>query len=240
MTAHKFLPGQCPSSRAIRGCHEPKIEGTQQSDMTWYRCALCGAKAQRGQGIFHNPSAIPSTADTPYVEVDGVTYVARWHENKSSYVVQTKTPEQIASRMMVAARNAQMFQDVRSIVATCADLKARAPYRHIEAQRVLPLLDSFLGEGYTGRVLEFKRMLEAHPPQPEAQSVRDAQRVPRVETQDYFVRLVERYGMAMWESRNDEAVRLKIELCTRYGDMARHAALKSAPPQKPVSDEVKP
>lgn len=29
------------------------------------------------------------TADTPYVEVDGVTYLARWHENKSSYVVDT-------------------------------------------------------------------------------------------------------------------------------------------------------
>lgn len=30
------------------------------------------------------------TADTPPVEVDGVTYIGRWHENKSSYVVNTQ------------------------------------------------------------------------------------------------------------------------------------------------------
>jgi len=71
------------------------------------------------------------------------------------------TAEKTAAEMMVAARNARMFQDVRSIVATCADRNARAPYRHVEAQRVLPLLDAFLGEGYTGRVMAFKRALTA-------------------------------------------------------------------------------
>lgn len=152
-----------------------------QEHMEWIiRCNKCGLKDPAPTDKTFKP-----TADTPYVEVDGVTYVVRWHENKSSYVVQTKTPEQIASRMMVAARNAQMFQDIRSIVATCADLKARAPYRHIEAQRVLPLLDSFLGEGFTGRVIEFKRMLEAQPPQPEVQSVQQL-RALRVELANFI------------------------------------------------------
>jgi hypothetical protein len=66
-----------------------------------------------------------------------------------------------AKEFMAAARNAQMFLDIRSVVATCADLKARAPYRHVEAQRLLTLLDAFLGKGFTGRVIEFKRMLDA-------------------------------------------------------------------------------
>ncbi|MFM0435946.1 hypothetical protein PQQ84_05760 [Paraburkholderia strydomiana] len=65
-----------------------------------------------------------------------------------------------AADFMVAARNAQMFQDVRELVSTFTDPKANCPGRHLEAQRVLPLLDAFLGEGYTGRVLSFKRALE--------------------------------------------------------------------------------
>lgn len=120
-----------------------------------------------------DPMIEKPTADTPYVEVDGVTYLARWYENKSSYVVETEKPDQIAARIMVAARNAQMFQDIRSVIAACADLKARAPYRHIEAQRLLPLLDAFLGEGYTGRVVQFKR---ARKSQQDAESQRSGDR----------------------------------------------------------------
>ncbi|MGX6999875.1 hypothetical protein [Caballeronia sp. KNU42] len=70
-----------------------------------------------------------------------------------------EAPNVIAEKMIVAAHYAQMFSDIRDIVATCADLNARAPYRHIEAQRLLPILDGFLGEGYTGRVMELRRAL---------------------------------------------------------------------------------
>jgi hypothetical protein len=69
----------------------------------------------------------------------------------------------LAAEFMVAARNAQMFQDIRDVVATCADLKSKAPSRHVEAQRLLPLLDAFLGVGYTGRVMAFKRALDGFP-----------------------------------------------------------------------------
>lgn len=111
-------------------------------------CNKCGAQCD--------------STDT-FPETDPIT---AW--NRRASPVPTKasvqsTAEQTAAEMMVAARNAQMFQDVRSIVATCADRKARAPYRHVEAQRVLPLLDGFLGEGYTGRVMAFKRALAASP-----------------------------------------------------------------------------
>lgn len=64
-----------------------------------------------------------------------------------------------AAEFMVAARNAQMFQDLRELISTLTDPKANCPGRHLEAQRVLPLLDAFLGDGYTGRVLSFKRAL---------------------------------------------------------------------------------
>jgi hypothetical protein len=65
-----------------------------------------------------------------------------------------------AAEFMIAARNATMFQDVRELISTLTDPKANCPGRNLEARRVLPLLDAFLGEGYTGRVLSFKRALE--------------------------------------------------------------------------------
>ncbi|MBU9360826.1 hypothetical protein KTE52_31380 [Burkholderia multivorans] len=92
----------------------------------------------------------------PYAHALGRIAPAQAPEPPALESMQT-TAEKTAAEMMVAARNARMFQDVRSIVATCADRNARAPYRHVEAQRVLPLLDAFLGEGYTGRVMAFKR-----------------------------------------------------------------------------------
>lgn len=62
-------------------------------------------------------------------------------------------------------------------------------------------------------------------------------REPRRESEGYFARLVERYGMAMFESRHDEAVRLKIEICSKHGE-AKRALLAApiAPTQVPVGD----
>lgn len=62
-----------------------------------------------------------------------------------------------AAEFMVAARHAAMFLDVRELISTLTDPEAKCPGRHIEARRVLPLLDAFLGEGYTGRMVTFKR-----------------------------------------------------------------------------------
>jgi hypothetical protein len=64
-----------------------------------------------------------------------------------------------AAEFMIAARNASMFQEVRELVSTLTDPQASCPNRHVEARRILPLLDSFLGEGYTGRALALKRLL---------------------------------------------------------------------------------
>jgi hypothetical protein len=75
-----------------------------------------------------------------------------------------------AAEFMVAARNATMFQDVRELISTMTDPNAKCPGRHLEAQRVLPLLDAFLGEGYTGRVIALKRALGARSGGDDAQS----------------------------------------------------------------------
>ncbi|MEK6418464.1 MAG: Lar family restriction alleviation protein [Burkholderia gladioli] len=103
------------------------------------------------------------------VDYGSVKATAAWNRRASP-------APQTAAEMMVAVRNAQMFMDVRSIIATCADRKARAPYRHVEAQRVLPLLDGFLGVGYTGRVMAFKRALAA-PPAPAISEGKDTERL---------------------------------------------------------------
>jgi hypothetical protein len=97
--------------------------------------------------------------DTPYVLMDGTIYASKWSEADNAYRV-SRTPRQLTAEFMVAAKNAQMLKDVRSIVASCTDRKARTPYRHTEAQRVLPLLDSFLGEGFTGMVRDLTRALD--------------------------------------------------------------------------------
>jgi len=47
------MNGFCPSHRAYKGHHEPHVEGTPRSAMTWYVCGLCGAREPRGQGLFY-------------------------------------------------------------------------------------------------------------------------------------------------------------------------------------------
>lgn len=58
------MRGVCQSNRAYKGHHEPHIEGTPRSAMTWYVCSLCGAREPRGQGAFYG---IP-TLEAPTLE----------------------------------------------------------------------------------------------------------------------------------------------------------------------------
>jgi hypothetical protein len=66
-----------------------------------------------------------------------------------------------AAEFMVAALNATMFQEVRELISTMTDPNAKCPGRHLEAQRILPALDAFLGRGYTGRVIALNRMIKS-------------------------------------------------------------------------------
>lgn len=79
----------------------------------------------------------------------------------TAYVNTEASAKEKAAELMIAARNAQVFGDVRDLISTLTDPYAKAPARHIEAKRVLPLLDAFLGEGYTGRVIKLKRAISA-------------------------------------------------------------------------------
>lgn len=58
------MRGFCQSNRAYKGHHEPHIEGTPRSAMTWYVCRLCGAREPRGQGAFYG---LP-TRESPTLE----------------------------------------------------------------------------------------------------------------------------------------------------------------------------
>ena len=56
------MRGICHSTRSRNGFHEPSIQGTPYSEMTWYVCDLCGAKEERGQGLFYGtPRREPPT-----------------------------------------------------------------------------------------------------------------------------------------------------------------------------------
>lgn len=54
----------CQSNRAYRGMHEPRVEGTPRSAMTWTVCDLCGQREPRGQGLFYGRP----TWDAPTLE----------------------------------------------------------------------------------------------------------------------------------------------------------------------------
>jgi len=47
------MRGLCQSNSAYRGMHEPYVEGTPRSAMTWYVCRLCGQREPRGMGAFY-------------------------------------------------------------------------------------------------------------------------------------------------------------------------------------------
>jgi hypothetical protein len=47
------MRGICQSNSAYRGMHEPYVEGTPRSAMTWYVCRLCGQREPRGMGAFY-------------------------------------------------------------------------------------------------------------------------------------------------------------------------------------------
>jgi hypothetical protein len=95
---------------------------------------------------------------SPYF--DGAEAYQAHLEAQSAEQDERREAKEKAAEFMIAARNATMFQDVRELISTLTDPKANCPGRNLEARRVLPLLDAFLGEGYTGRVLSFKRALE--------------------------------------------------------------------------------
>lgn len=58
------MQGVCESSMAYKGHHEPHVEGTPRSAMTWYVCSLCGKREPRGQGSFHGmPRNDPPTLE---------------------------------------------------------------------------------------------------------------------------------------------------------------------------------
>ena len=44
----------CPAHNAIKGMHEPRVEGTPISSRTFYSCSLCGEYlSERGPGLFY-------------------------------------------------------------------------------------------------------------------------------------------------------------------------------------------
>jgi hypothetical protein len=90
-----------------------------------------------------------------------VIFIAPQQPEQSAEQDERREAREKAAEFMIAARNATMFQDVRELISTLTDPKANCPGRHIEARRVLPLLDAFLGDGYTGRVIALKRALTA-------------------------------------------------------------------------------
>ncbi len=58
------MRGVCQSHSSYEGMHEPYIEGTPRSAMTWYVCRLCGAREPRGQGAFYGfPRNDPPTLE---------------------------------------------------------------------------------------------------------------------------------------------------------------------------------
>ena len=58
------MRGVCQSNRAYKGHHEPHVEGTPRSAMTWWVCSLCGAREPRGQGAFYGlPRSDPPTLE---------------------------------------------------------------------------------------------------------------------------------------------------------------------------------
>ena len=61
----------CPSLRAHKGHHEPYVEGTPHSSMTWYVCRLCGKREPRGEGAFYkrNPNP-PKKVTNPHFPLE--------------------------------------------------------------------------------------------------------------------------------------------------------------------------
>lgn len=58
------MQGVCESGRSYKGHHEPHVEGTPRSAMTWYVCSLCGKREPRGRGLFHGmPRNDPPTLE---------------------------------------------------------------------------------------------------------------------------------------------------------------------------------
>jgi hypothetical protein len=91
-----------------------------------------------------------------FVAADG-TATTRGYQALDTLGKSTATVEQF----MIAAHYAQMFVDLQDIVRSCADLEARALHPRVQVQRVRTMLDGFLGEGYTKRVIGFKQALDA-------------------------------------------------------------------------------